>query len=1068
MPLDYYVQNKDTGFNYNEAIQPVTNGEDANQTVFRRPAENLRTRTEDIRKQFDLLEAVVSSDRGLSVVADPTAYVHWDRTAGTFEVADVTGTTPMDFYIMPLIGGAQVTLGGGTAVPATFVYSMGTGLGSFITESHSTLRDHGDAGAGRASGANNLYVRVDESARTTGGVVISVEGDAEAGPTFPEDGPVTIVIELEQGGNTAAEIVAALQAAGDHDVYINTNSLKTKVLDTGACTKEITRRRFADGDIHDDGGGNLYHSHGAYDLEGILIDSTTLSAFFGISGNELNDGDTLVVNFTGADDRLNNQNDTSMSGMLKKLTTDALPDRNTWLASRRHVVPICKRFGDYLYFLNGTVYDNLIPGRLIPNPGDIATLSATYADHVAGTADKHADADITAEAHNGTGNPDDTSSSPGLPGPNSNVRTHIDQTLRIINRHMDAGVANFQHPYKDITNRPIVTVGAAGSDYTTIQSAYEGIAATGGIIIVEEGTYTGDTFYTSPTYPVNGAIDVIGRGVVKMSHGTTIVYYKDASGEYPLTFRNIEFEVTATGTTGHVISNATSDNPRDSMIFFDNCKFTRTAAALSEADIITITDGMVHCKDCTFDGNDITYNQRLVETRADSSVYFDGCYFTNIEKLWTSQGASDYISFKNNIIQDCGYSPNGTTIGYLVDAGNDHAFVEFIGNTWKTPVVATATAKFCNSLYGNHIVISGNRIENQGTIAGQSAQNFMFRFLGGTSNSHVVVANNKIDLGNLSGFELNSSARLHSIHDNDFYMDVGYTTSHVINGAGGVNLQGNNIFIANGTVSTYGIYANSAINSRITGNYVNVGANGTGIILDGCFDMTVQGNVIDGSGANQTTGIAVDGDRDITVVGNSIVGLGFGINLVSVNQNITVGNNAIEVGAFATGVGINIGSAVGPGVAVVGNAIKATVVASGKIGIGSGVVSAQVSIVGNSINSMGTGIKLTQAEEFTCTGNHIYVPDIDNSKGIDAAHSSSTDIHSVISGNNLMRAGSTNSSGSYGIDASNCEYCALSGNYIGPSGAFIIPLRIVGSTIIGLGEDLVAENVGTHNLFFTP
>lgn len=452
MPLEYYVENKDTGFNYKEAIQPVKNGEDANEDTFERPSENLRTRTEDVRTAFDLLEAVVASDRGLTVVAAADAYVSWDSVTGKFDVNDNGGTpSPRDFYIMPLLGLAEGSTGApGANAPATYVYYDSVGGGAFITETNATLRDHGDTGAGRRSGANNVFVRVDESTRTTGGVVISVEGDDEVGPTFPADGPVVIVIELEQGGNTAAEIVAALQAAGDHDTYLNIGALYTKVLAVGDCTKEVTRRRLADGDVYDDGGGNIYHSFGAMDPEGILIENTALTSFFGTAGNELDEGDVLVVNFTGADDRLNNQTDSTMTGMLKKLTSDALPDRNTWLASRRHVVPICKVFDGNLYFLNGTMFESGKPGRLIPDPGDIVELRDEYGAHVAGTADKHADADITAEAHAGTGNPAVTTLPVTLPG-SSEVRTHIDELLKTIDRHMDATVANFQHPDGDIT-----------------------------------------------------------------------------------------------------------------------------------------------------------------------------------------------------------------------------------------------------------------------------------------------------------------------------------------------------------------------------------------------------------------------------------------------------------------------------------------------------------------------------------------------------------------------------------------------------------------------------------------
>jgi len=479
MPLDYYVQNKDTGFNYKEAIQPVKNGEDANEDTFERPSENLRTRTEDVRKQYDLLEATAASDRALTIMADVDAHVAWDSVTGKFDVNDNGGTpAARDFYIIPLLSLAEGGGGApGSSVPATYVYYDAVGGGAFTIETNATLRDHGDVIAGRRSGANNVFVRVDESTRTTGGVVISVEGASEVGPTFPADGPVIIVIEMELGGNTAADIIAALQAAGTHDTYINTGGTKTLVLAAGDCTAEVTQRRFGDGDIYDDGLGNIYHSYGAMDPEGIKIDNITLSSFFATAGNELGEGDVLVVNFTGADDRLNNQTDSTMTGMLKKLTSVAVPDRDTWLFERRHMVPICKVFDGNLYFLSGVMFESGKPGRLIPDPGDVSELRAEYEAHIAGTADQHADADITAEAHAGTGDPAVTTLPVTLPAA-SEVRTHISELLKTIDRHMDATVPNFQHSDTDITavvrtdSPRSLSVGSPGSQLVEMLGHY--------------------------------------------------------------------------------------------------------------------------------------------------------------------------------------------------------------------------------------------------------------------------------------------------------------------------------------------------------------------------------------------------------------------------------------------------------------------------------------------------------------------------------------------------------------------------------------------------------------------
>lgn len=450
MPLDFYIQSKDTGFNYNEAIQPVENGEDANQTTFRRPSENVRTRTEDIRKQFDLLEAVVSSDRGLTIMASPGTYVHWDHTTGEFELTDSpsVGGTSRDLYIIPLLSTAQA-LTSGVHIPATFVYNDTVGSGAFVTEAASDLRDHGDTGASRRSGANNLFIEVVESSRTTGGVVIGVSGDDAGGLTFPKDGPVLITLEMEQGGNTASEVVAALQAAGAHDSYINTDSAKTKVLAAGNCTKEITRRRFGDGEDTYNDAGTIYRSMGAIDPEGINVTSSDISTFFATATNKLDTGDTLAVNFTGADDRLNNQTDSVMTDMLVKIssvTGGSWEKIDSGHAARRHTIPVCKVVGDSLFFLNGVMVESGEPGLLVPTPGAMALKSdfdahvSDYDAHVAGTADQHPSADITSAAH--AGSPRSLSA--------SEVDTNLNELLGFYNNHA-AGSAD-KHAFTDMAS----------------------------------------------------------------------------------------------------------------------------------------------------------------------------------------------------------------------------------------------------------------------------------------------------------------------------------------------------------------------------------------------------------------------------------------------------------------------------------------------------------------------------------------------------------------------------------------------------------------------------------------
>lgn len=742
MPLDFFVENKDTGFNYNEAIQPVENGEDANQTTFRRPSENVRTRTEDIRKLFDLLEAVVASDRGLTLMAKTDAYVDWDSGTGKFDVTDSPsgGGAARDFYIIPLLSTAQGPSGSTEHIPATFVYND-AGNGVFITEAASDLRDHGD-GTTTRSGANNLFIEVVESTRTTGGVVISVSGDEDGSLTFPEDGPVLITIEMEQGGNTAGEIVTALQTAGDHDSYINTDPTKTKVLFAGNCTKEVTRRRFADGDVYDDS-GTWYRSMGAVDAEGIEIDNTTLGSFFATSGNELDEGDTLIVDFTGANDRLNNQTGSSMTDMLVKLsakTGGSWENLDSGHTARRHVVPICKVFDGNLYFLNGTMVESGKPGRLIPDPGDVNELQALYDAHVAGTADQHADADITAGAHDGTGDPTDTTLPMSLPD-SSQVRAHINELCQGLNRHMDGEIDNFKHPEGDITavakpgdiislsgtdvgaqlgeltdaldnhvdgsnasyhhpwtdidDRPVYVVDKAGDgDYTEINAAINDatLGANGAVIIVKSGDYTTDI-----SIPGHAAtLTIIGEGMtpaavsngVKLTGKITVADNQAA----PTIFKNIEFDQDASGyffNCGY--EGATGGLTEMGCVVFEDCIFVRSTS-VNTIDFFRSAMPL-HFLRCQFIGEAPSVSATCLRfyrlSTADGNTprwTVHDCVFTDwntLVRVDDGISASDKLGtliFVGNHIKNCGYTTaSGASV--LIQAEDCHVVVE--GNIWR-------------------------------------------------------------------------------------------------------------------------------------------------------------------------------------------------------------------------------------------------------------------------------------------------------------------------------------------------------------------------------------------------
>jgi hypothetical protein len=1100
MPLDYYVANADTGFNYKEAIQPVKNGEDANEDTFERPSENLRTRTEDVRNAFDLLEAVVASDRGLTVIAPVDAHVTWNSGTGKFVVDN--NDSPLlarDFYLVPLLGLAEGSTGApGTNAPATYVHYY-TGEGAFVIETNATLRDHGDTGASRRSGANNVFIRVDESARISGGVVISVEGDAEVGPTFPADGPVTIVIEMESGGNTAAEIVAALATAGDHDFYINISGSATKVLSAGACTTEVTRRRFGDGNIYDDGGGNVYHSYGAMDPEGILVDSASLISFFAVSGNELGEGDVLAVNFTGADDRLNNQTDSSMTSMLKKLTSDAVPDRNTWLSERKHMVPICKVFDGNLYFLNGTMFESTKPGRLIPDPGDVVELKVEYDAHVAGTADQHADADVTAEAHAGTGNPGKTVLPVTLPG-SSEVRTHIDELLKTVDRHMDGTVVAFKHPsgdvttsahsssprslgatdldtnlndllgfynnhadgsadnhpVKDISNRPVAIVDGGGDgDYTTIAAALDAMKTTGGRVYVMAGTYT-DAYDSAVEGSITAPIDVIGVGTAIWQSGGSSYAYKVSGSDTSdrVTFHNMHFKSSAGSNTPIMFSAVAGDN---AVLRFVGCSFEMLSSA-SAGPMINVSNNQVIIEDSYFLDGDFTNRIPQIQTSASAKVRVSGCRFNGCGQIWKGvSSASDEIVFLDNLIEACGYTLNGSDVGWLFDGGAfNHETLALVRNHVTGFASSTNQARlvYSEALSGT---IAGNRYQNSQSLTSPVAVDYCMHVIASNSINQIAVIDNSIDPGPFSGIHVEGAVL---VSGNAFQnITPAHTTGYGVyaDGDGGQLIKGNTIDGA--SISGYTGVHLVPDNVLCEGNTItSAGAGGWGIVSITGSNHRINGNTVLGD-STAAGGIQVGGVRSL-ISHNTIYGVPIGISILA---SCTVSNNYIRLTASGS-VGINVESG---NVVIIGNNLLTTVTNGTGIDITNGAV-IYCTITSNNLYGWFVGIDLKDARTFVCNGNTVTAPDVNGSKGINAAQASLIEMQGAITGNTIFRLGDSNKTGSYGIDLTYCDSLEVSGNSIWPYEHFVTPIETTNAAGVGSGKNNTTPNTDTYNTFDIP
>ena len=151
MPIEYKISGKDTGINNADAIQPIENGEAANESTFQRPSENLRTRTEAIRKAIDDLTLTALSDRSLNVVCEPDTKIVWNSTAGGKFVLNTTGVygdgNTRDLKIAPFMSKAFAA--SDVADPAVYQYSKNSGTEKFHVTSNSGLHAY--------DGANNLF-----------------------------------------------------------------------------------------------------------------------------------------------------------------------------------------------------------------------------------------------------------------------------------------------------------------------------------------------------------------------------------------------------------------------------------------------------------------------------------------------------------------------------------------------------------------------------------------------------------------------------------------------------------------------------------------------------------------------------------------------------------------------------------------------------------------------------------------------------------------------------------------------------------------------------------------------
>jgi len=377
MPTEYRDASGDSGYNIAAAIEPYSNGEGANEITFRRPVEHLRHRTEVLRQELDDLWAVVSSDRGLTLLADFETSVAWggpkDSSLGP-GTGIFTLTPAKEVRLVPL----TTPSGGGVSWTQNDIWNRLTYV--FNTTKQFTVRSKLRISAG----GNNLLLELfKESGQYFGGgtaVQVTVEGSKNDAvpPVFdPLAGPVLVRVQLSHNGtaitSTWADVITGIEAATLPNTWL------AAAVTTGKETVlavEIARQYLWEGV------GTDVHAVAGCDAQAYRITATEFVTHFATPANLLYKGDALVLDFPSAKDRLAVGGATSLGPSLVTVHRSETPEPPgtrsvSGSVNLMHAIPIAKVIDDDLFFFNGS---RIAMGATVPLGSDSTLRSSLSVD----------------------------------------------------------------------------------------------------------------------------------------------------------------------------------------------------------------------------------------------------------------------------------------------------------------------------------------------------------------------------------------------------------------------------------------------------------------------------------------------------------------------------------------------------------------------------------------------------------------------------------------------------------------------------------------------------------------
>jgi parallel beta-helix repeat protein len=505
-----------------------------------------------------------------------------------------------------------------------------------------------------------------------------------------------------------------------------------------------------------------------------------------------------------------------------------------------------------------------------------------------------------------------------------------------------------------------------GVTYTTIQDAIDALPATGGKVMIPEGTYTLTTELTIP----NNNITIEGTGDGTIIEASTNITLIDANNRTGINIHKVAFSYnSATHTLRRGVDFTRVRNSKVTECNFTNCYYGVYMPSINgEAKFnIVSNNSFVGC----LNGIYISSSANLAGNTTINGNVIDGSGLFNSNGIYITGNRATNNSVSNNIISD-------TYDGISIMA----------------------------SAHKNSV--TGNTIETLGRY-GINVQ----------SNSNMISGNNIIEATNIS---INCTASFNNINGN---VITDAQNVAIFSSGGSNNMEGNTIYdcLNHGieTTATYGSITGNTIRDAgdatgeyaisVSGSYTTVSGNlintpfAVGVYVESDVN-TITGNTITGSGEHGIQLTATSNDN--TVSANSLLSPGVntlhhGIQLQGLRN--TVNDNAIQ---SASGNGIN---STNTDNTISNNSIYQPV----RFG---------VAVTANDNAVLSNTIVLAKTYGIYTSGERTLVADntIRNNTGT-AIHFTSTAIHSEASSNVI------NNSADHGID-NDAEGVSMLGNKI--------------------------------------